>query len=77
MVDINKHLLVPKHSKLTDAEKKKLFEKYSVSTIELPKIMKTDPAIKKFDPKVGDIILVERESKTAGKTSFYRAVVEG
>ena len=75
--DISKHLLVPKHSKLSDSEKKNLFEKYSIGVKELPKINSTDPAIEKLGAKVGDVIKIDRESVTAGTTSYFRVVIEG
>ena len=75
--DISKHLLVPKHSKLSDADKKKLFEEYSIGVKELPKIHSTDPAIEKLGAKVGDVIKIERRSETAGTTFYYRVVIEG
>lgn len=74
--DVNKHLLVPKHAKLSDSEKEKLLTKFNVSVQELPKISKEDPAIAKLSVKIGDIIKIERESKTAGQAHYYRAVVE-
>ncbi|HLC51860.1 MAG TPA: DNA-directed RNA polymerase subunit H [Candidatus Nanoarchaeia archaeon] len=76
-VDITKHLLVPKHSKVSEAEHKKLLEKYSISPRQLPKILKNDPAIIKLGVKAGDIIKVERDSKTAGTFFHYRFVIEG
>jgi DNA-directed RNA polymerase subunit H len=72
-----KHSLVPQHSKLTEAEKKQLFEKYNISIKELPKISKKDAGIEKLNVKEGDIIRIERESPTAGKTVYYRGVVHG
>jgi len=75
--DVNKHHLVPKHMKLNDSEKKKLLLHYSITTKELPKILVKDPAIQNLKPKVGDIIKIERESKTAGVAFYYRSVVEG
>ena len=75
--DISKHYLVPKHTKLSDAEKGKLLDNLSISTKELPKIMKSDAAIAKLSVKEGDLIKIERESKTAGKAIYYRVVVDG
>ncbi|HIG93085.1 MAG: DNA-directed RNA polymerase subunit H [archaeon GW2011_AR9] len=74
--DISKHNLVPKHTKVSDSEKAKLFEKYLIGARELPKIMKDDPAIAKLSLKGGDIVKIERASKTVGMTTYYRAVVE-
>lgn len=73
--DISKHTLVPDHSKLTEAEKKKLFEHYNISLTELPKIAKDDPAIEHLNVKEGDVIKIIRKSPTAGETVFYRGIV--
>ncbi len=72
--DIHKHELVPKHTKLSDSEKSKLFAEYNIEGKGLPKISKSDPAIEKLDLKAGDIIKIERISKTAGITNYYRQV---
>ena len=74
-VDIIKHILVPKHSLLGQKEKIKLLEKYDISTRQLPKILKKDPAIKDLNPKVGDVIKITRQSPTSGEYMFYREVV--
>lgn len=74
---IEEHILVPKHSKLNDKEKKDLLEKYDISLKELPRVLKKDPAIKSLSPKVGDIIKIIRKSPTAGEAIFYRYVVNG
>ncbi len=73
----NHHQLVPKHTKLSEAEKAKLFEQYVVSIRDLPKILKTDPAVAKLSLKSGDIVKIERESKTAGVSFYYRGVIDG
>ncbi len=74
--DITKHSLVPKHSKLSATDKKKLLEKYKVSIIDLPKIYSTDPAIQKLNLVPGDIVKIERVSLTSGNTTFYRVVTD-
>ncbi len=73
--DIQKHFLVPEHSKLNDKEKKELLEKYHISLKELPKINKKDSAIAFLNPKEGDVIKVTRKSKTAQEAIFYRGVI--
>jgi len=73
--DVAKHILVPKHKKLSQKEKKELFEKFNISLKELPKILANDSAIESLNVKEGDIIKVIRDSPTAGKTIFYRGVV--
>ncbi len=74
-INITKHILVPKHTKLSEKEKKELFEKYNLIAIKLPKIKKNDAAIANLNAKPGDVIKIERESPTAGKSVYYRGVV--
>jgi len=74
---VNTHELVPKHTKLNDSEKNKILEKYNIAVNGLPRISKDDPAIEKLSAKPGDVIKIERESKTAGVAMYYRVVVEG
>ena len=74
---VEEHILVPKHSKLSEKEKAELLEKYQITLQELPKILKKDPAIRELGAKNGEIIKIERQSPTAGKTVFYRCVVNG
>ena len=73
--DITKHVLMPKHTKLTEEEANKVLDKYNVTSRQLPGILKTDPAIKHLDANPGDIIEIERKSPTVEKTKFYRVVV--
>jgi DNA-directed RNA polymerase subunit H (RpoH/RPB5) len=75
--EVNKHILVPKHSKLNDSEKKKLLEEHHIEIKSLPKILKDDPAIEKLGIKAGDVIKIERKSITAGTAIYYRVVIEG
>jgi len=72
--DVTKHLLVPVHRKLSEAEAKKFIEEKKVTLEQLPRILITDAAIKGLKPKPGDIIQIERNSPTSGKTYFYRVV---
>jgi DNA-directed RNA polymerase subunit H (RpoH/RPB5) len=75
-VNISKHQLVPKHVKLSEKEKQKLFEAYHISLKELPKISIKDPVIQELEPKEGDVIKIIRKSPTAGETFFYRGVID-
>ena len=76
-IDIRKHILVPKHSKLTKQEIQELLEKYKIVLNDLPKILLTDPAIEKLNVKPGDVIKITRDSPTAGKSIYYRVVTNG
>ena len=72
------HGLVPKHFKLSEDEKKELLEKYNISLSQLPKIYDDDPMVKVLgDVKIGDVVKIERDSPTSGKSLFYRVVVHG
>lgn len=72
--DVKKHILVPKHEKVSADERQKIFQQYLVTVKEMPKIGKKDPALRELGVKPGDLIKVVRDSPTAGKTYFYRVV---
>jgi len=74
-LDVAKHVLVPKHNKVSEKERKELFEKYVIELKDLPRIFKADPAIAELDVKDGDIVKIVRHSPTAGECNFYRRVV--
>ncbi len=76
-INIKNHVLVPEHSKLTKKEIQELLEKYNLSLNELPKIALTDPAIAGLNVKPGDVIKITRDSPTAGKSIYYRDVING
>jgi len=71
---VDKHILTPKHYKLGEKDKAQLFEKYHVTSKEMPKILKTDAALRELEPKPGDVIRIVRKSPTAGESIFYRVV---
>ncbi len=73
--DVSTHMLVPKHTKLNQKEKKELFEKYGILFRNLPKISVNDPAIRTLNLKEGDVVKIERASPTAGDTIYYRGVI--
>jgi DNA-directed RNA polymerase subunit H len=75
-IKVGEHILVPKHERLEQEEKKQILEKYNVSIKQLPKIKRKDPAIKDMDVEVGDVIKITRKSPTYGKFEFYRVVIE-
>ena len=74
---VTDHVLVPKHTKLSEKEAEALLKRLNVTREQLPKILKKDPAIKHLDVSVGDIIKIVRQSPTAGKIEYYRCVVNG
>ena len=74
---VTKHVLIPKHTKISEKEKKELFEKYHLTFKEIPKIKKSDSAIAGLNVKAEDIIKIVRDSPTSGKSIFYRGVIHG
>ena len=75
-LDIKNHIFVPKHEKCSEAEKKRILEKYNSEIKDFPKIFFNDPALYNLDVKPGDLIKITRKSQTAGETYFYRVVIE-
>lgn len=74
-LDISKHGLVPQHEPLSDEESEEVLKKYNITKGQMPKILISDPIVKKMKVKIGDVIKITRNSKTAGKSIFYRVVV--
>lgn len=73
--DVAQHVLVPKHVKLTEKEKKEVLAQFNVSIHQLPRILITDPALRRLDVKLGDVIKVVKKSPTAGEVVYYRGVI--
>lgn len=71
------HALIPKHKKISDKEKKDLLDRYTITQNDLPFIFKSDPALIGLDVEAGDVVKIERLSPTAGRTYFYRGVING
>jgi DNA-directed RNA polymerase subunit H len=75
-LDVSNHILVPKHEKCSETEKKALLKKYNITIADLPKISVNDAAIVDMDLSPGDVVKITRESATAGEAVFYRVVIE-
>ncbi len=74
-IDVKKHLLVPKHEKLSEKEKEEVLKELSSRAEDFPRILKKDAALQGMNVKFGDVIKITRKSATAGETVFYRVVV--
>lgn len=60
---------------LSEEEKKNLLEKLKIHEKQLPKILDSDPVVKKIKAKPGDVIKIIRKSPTAEESIYYRIVV--
>jgi DNA-directed RNA polymerase I, II, and III subunit RPABC1 len=75
LVDITRHILVPKHELLEEDEKKELLKIYSIKELNLPKCLSSDPISKYFGARKGQIFKIFRNSETSGESVYYRVVV--
>ena len=75
-LDVSDHEAVPDHRIMDDDEVEELLEKYDTEKDKLPKIQRTDAALKQMDVEIGDVIKITRDSPTAGETTYYRVVIE-
>lgn len=64
------------HELLDSAEAEQVLNRYKATRNQLPKILVTDPVVRKMGAKPGDIIKITRTSPTAGLTVYYRVVEE-
>lgn len=75
-VNPTKHILTPKHRKLTIDEAKGVMSKHMIkSKGNMPHILKSDPVSKWLGFRTGDIIEIERFNKNSGVSYFYRSCV--
>lgn len=75
-MDVRDHRAVPEHRKMDEQEVEDLLEKFDAEKDDLPKIERTDAALKQMDAEEGDVIEITRDSPTAGKTNYYRVVID-
>lgn len=75
--NITKHVLVPKHEKLSVEEEKIILETYNLkSKTQLPLILHTDPMSKYLGLKPGNIVKIKRNnSPSSGEFILYRCCV--
>ncbi|ORD99831.1 RPAB1 [Hepatospora eriocheir] len=69
-----KHELVPHHKIMNQLEITELLKKHSCTLENLPKILSTDIITRYLGAKVNDVISIQRQSKTAKTSIYYRVV---
>ena len=75
MVDVSQHDLVPDHSVVDEADLEAVLDEYDIKRTDLPKIKRSDPGLPE-EAEVGDVIRIERDSRTTDVAVVYRLVVE-
>ncbi|MEE1134253.1 DNA-directed RNA polymerase subunit H [uncultured Methanobrevibacter sp.] len=73
-IDIQDHMLVPKHEIMTEEEISDEFSEVDYDIKDLPKIKSTDPVVKTIGAEPGNVLRITRESQTAGVFVTYRIV---
>ncbi len=69
------HEFIPKHELITEEATQSLLNDYSIKKGQLPKIEKSDPAIRHLEGKRGDVVKIIRASLTAGRAVYYRVII--
>ena len=75
-IDIQDHMLVPKHEIMTEEEISDEFSDVDYDFKDLPKIKANDPVVEAIGAEPGNVLRITRESQTAGVFITYR-IVEG
>ncbi|MBD3158055.1 MAG: DNA-directed RNA polymerase subunit H [Candidatus Lokiarchaeota archaeon] len=74
--DLFGHDLVTPHTIASEEEVQLVLDHYGIDKQKLPRIFREDPAVKLLGARPGQVVRIERDSPTAGKTYYYRLVVE-
>lgn len=75
--NILEHVAVPKHRVLSEKEREDFFAKYNIkSNHDIPTISRYEPVASVHCMRPGQVCCIERKSKTAGTTLYYRVCVK-
>ncbi|MBN2478344.1 DNA-directed RNA polymerase subunit H [Candidatus Micrarchaeota archaeon] len=72
--NILEHSILPKASVVTEKEKEKVLNEYSLKEENLPRIKHNDPVAKILEAEAGDVIKFDRKDPT-GRYAYYRLVI--
>lgn len=74
LFNITKHSIVPKHSVISNSQKIKLLKTFRITDSQLPRILLSDPIVRYYGLKKGQVVKIIRPSETAGEYIHYRLV---
>ncbi|EOY09047.1 Eukaryotic rpb5 RNA polymerase subunit family protein isoform 2 [Theobroma cacao] len=74
LVNITKHVLKPKHQVLTEQEKQKLLQKYSIEEKQLPRLLKKDAIARYYGYERGQVVKVMYDGEITQSHVTYRCV---
>jgi DNA-directed RNA polymerase subunit H len=70
-----RHYLVPEHVLIRKEKVAELMAELGIKKDALPRIEKSDSAIKSLNPEKGDVVKIIRDSITASQSVYYRRVI--
>jgi DNA-directed RNA polymerase I, II, and III subunit RPABC1 len=75
MINITKHVNVPRHEIIKDKEEiDKIVGEYQCTRTQLPRYMTTDPVVKYYGLKPGHLCRIFRNNPMTGEEIYYRMV---
>ena len=77
MINLRDHVLVPKHTILTEEQTKNFYKEFNTKKKGMPRILTGDPVARYYNMKPNDIVRILRPSGASGVAPFYRLVVKG
>ncbi|XVE95809.1 hypothetical protein REPUB_Repub02eG0165100 [Reevesia pubescens] len=74
LVNITKHVLKPKHQVLTELEKQRLLQKYSIEEKHLPRLLKKDAIARYYGFERGQVVKVTYSGEITESHVTYRCI---
>ncbi|KAK7839425.1 dna-directed rna polymerase v subunit 5c [Quercus suber] len=75
LVNITKHILMPKHEILNAEGKQRLLSQYKVKDAQLPRMLETDPVARYYGLEKGQVVKVTYSGEYIDSLETYRAVL--
>jgi DNA-directed RNA polymerase I, II, and III subunit RPABC1 len=76
LINVSKHMFVPKHKIMTPTEVKELMETYNISLKHLPEILREDPQAKYIGLRPKQVVKIDSYNSTTGVGIYYRICVK-